>query len=366
MMKSTATRAEVRFKQLCCLGLGGEAVMPALLRELHSIIPFFCGNFFFAKESGALANICFDNPEVVYTTPIYMEEFHDRRDRELPGSGYADAMRTQFGVHDLERALAVSVEVFRRSDMYNVIYRRLGYASDFLRLVIREGRRGLGSLTLYRSAGTRPWSPEAKRRLAALEPFFAYALKQPSEGCGALTESDVSGLLVVDQAGALVYSSAQGSRLLFLATHARIAPDTVLATPFRLPAPVIDLCHNLSGIFGDDVSASAPIYHHRNVWGGFTFRAHWLNFQAPASGLIGITISHQEPLSVALMRRTDQLPLTRRQAQVCFLLAIGETSDRVAEKLGISTHTAITHARAIYEKLDVHTRAELVNRLLAA
>ena len=69
MVKSSASRAEARFKQLSCLGLGGEAVMPALLNELHALIPFFCGNFDFADANGALANICFDNPEVVSTYP---------------------------------------------------------------------------------------------------------------------------------------------------------------------------------------------------------------------------------------------------------------------------------------------------------
>ena len=34
------------------------------------------------------------------------------------------------------------------------------------------------------------------------------------------------------------------------------------------------------------------------------------------------------------------------------------------KRLGISRHTAIAHGRWIYHKLDVHNRAELVNRLL--
>jgi DNA-binding CsgD family transcriptional regulator len=38
----------------------------------------------------------------------------------------------------------------------------------------------------------------------------------------------------------------------------------------------------------------------------------------------------------------------------------------IAERLGITRHTANEHGRSIYNKLDVHNRAELVNRLLSA
>jgi hypothetical protein len=39
MAKSAAARAEARFKQLCSLGLGAKAVVPALPKELQSLIP---------------------------------------------------------------------------------------------------------------------------------------------------------------------------------------------------------------------------------------------------------------------------------------------------------------------------------------
>jgi len=32
--------------------------------------------------------------------------------------------------------------------------------------------------------------------------------------------------------------------------------------------------------------------------------------------------------------------------------------------MGMSTHTVITHIRRIYERLDVHSKAELMNKLL--
>ena len=67
------------------------------------------------------------------------------------------------------------------------------------------------------------------------------------------------------------------------------------------------------------------------------------------------------------MRLTEGLALTRREAQVCVLLAQGHSRPAPSRtKLEISEHTVIAHERWIYDKLDVHNRVELVNRLLSS
>ncbi len=65
-----------------------------------------------------------------------------------------------------------------------------------------------------------------------------------------------------------------------------------------------------------------------------------------------------------LVRRVGELPLSSRESEVCLLMAYGESNEEIAERLGISRHTAIAHGRWIYNKLDVHNRAELVQKLL--
>ena len=47
-------------------------------------------------------------------------------------------------------------------------------------------------------------------------------------------------------------------------------------------------------------------------------------------------------------------------------MATGYTLEKIAERLGISRHTANEHGRWIYNKLDVHNRTELVNKVLYA
>jgi DNA-binding CsgD family transcriptional regulator len=57
--------------------------------------------------------------------------------------------------------------------------------------------------------------------------------------------------------------------------------------------------------------------------------------------------------------------LSPREADFCLLLAAGHSRPEIAERLGVSEHTAITHGRSVYAKLGVHNRVELLDRLRA-
>lgn len=54
--------------------------------------------------------------------------------------------------------------------------------------------------------------------------------------------------------------------------------------------------------------------------------------------------------------------LTPRQMDVLRQLAMGRSTEGIAEALGISTETVRNHVRGILERLDVHTRLEAVIR----
>ncbi len=60
----------------------------------------------------------------------------------------------------------------------------------------------------------------------------------------------------------------------------------------------------------------------------------------------------------------EDLPLTGREKQLCLLLAHARSRQDLADAMGVSTGTVITHQGSIYAKLGVHSRAELVASLL--
>jgi hypothetical protein len=71
-----------QIKQLCCLGLGREAIAPALTRLLLRLIPGFSVSLFFMDENCALINIYDENPALTEVAPLYVSEFYNSRETE--------------------------------------------------------------------------------------------------------------------------------------------------------------------------------------------------------------------------------------------------------------------------------------------
>lgn len=60
----------------------------------------------------------------------------------------------------------------------------------------------------------------------------------------------------------------------------------------------------------------------------------------------------------------DAIALTPRELDVLRLLGSGCTYEQAALRLGISTHTVVTHTKNAYRKLQVHTAAGAVVRAI--
>lgn len=359
-----ARRIEARIKQLCCLGLGGEAVMPALLREIRKLVPAYGSTFFWADENYQIKNLYDENPAVPEIVPLYFEEFYNKRERES-FRGFTYDIHHCHGVCSTEEMLIVDKPTYYKSDHYNLILRHMGY-HETRHLFVREGERALGVLASWRGPKEPPFSEADERALLRLQPFIAHALTAAKTLDAPLVDSGESELIVASGEGRLIYLSRQARRLLTLAAHPHIGAGSTGPELAALPAAVVQICRNLVGIFVGEDSAGPPVYHHRNIWGGFTFRAYRLDPADASASLVGVIIEHQEPLPVRLTREIGKLPLTARQAEVCLLMASGLSYSEIAERLDISPHTAVAHSRWIYDKLEVSSRTELVDKLLSS
>lgn len=75
-------------------------------------------------------------------------------------------------------------------------------------------------------------------------------------------------------------------------------------------------------------------------------REHW--YQRPATPAAA---DHR-------LRLEERYSMTPREAEVAVLLAEGLSNQTLAERLGISPHTARHHTQRVLGKLGVHSRAE--------
>ena len=193
--------------------------------------------------------------------------------------------------------------------------------------------------------------------------FVAHAMTRVELGEEAFVESEDHGLFVVDIGGTVRHSTLRTQYLLTIALTPLVSP----ATRWREPAPELArLCHTLVATANGRIGQPPPVLRLRNPWGEFVLRAYWLG---PTDGTeqtphIGITIARRIPRALALHRRVEDLPLTGREKQLCLLRAHIRSRQNLADAMGVSTGTIITHQRSIHAKLGVHSRAELLAALL--
>jgi DNA-binding CsgD family transcriptional regulator len=78
-----------------------------------------------------------------------------------------------------------------------------------------------------------------------------------------------------------------------------------------------------------------------------------------------MTIEHQEPLTLTILRIMETLPLSPGQKQVTLLLVQGYPNEKMGGQLSIKPTTVKDHISKIFSKLDIHHREELLPKLLA-
>lgn len=130
-------------------------------------------------------------------------------------------------------------------------------------------------------------------------------------------------------------------------------------------ARLTQLCRNLDTIFRGE-EAAPPSWCFVNGMGRFIFHACWLDAQAhEPNDLIGVTIEHQEPLLLKILRALEQLPLSPIQKEVATLMAQGASNETICQQLHIKLTTAKDHIRKIFIRLNIENREQLLPKLMA-
>lgn len=68
--------------------------------------------------------------------------------------------------------------------------------------------------------------------------------------------------------------------------------------------------------------------------------------------------AHIARMVIQSFQRNDQSPLTRRETEILEHIAVGKSRKKIAEELFIDLETVKSHIKNIYQKLDVHSKAD--------
>jgi DNA-binding CsgD family transcriptional regulator len=357
-------------RQLCCLGVGGEIIMPVLSQALRKVIPSSTYAFFWADESGNVTK-AYQEPFTPEIIELFFAEFYNKRELDawpVVQKYMREGADTGWNLANVDK------KRFYRSDFYNVCLRpRNSYDPVYAR--IREGGRLVGAVVLSRGSKDEPFLQSDLDLLAQLAPYISHALRRRDEVNPDFVDSGEGGLIILNRESKILYMSNRARQLLYFATHPQVSPKSPSQSKSVIvPSAVQQLVCNLADTFNGQ-AAPPPVLHHQNQWGKFVFCAYWLeqdrsnvssdtlNQNPPETALIGVTIQYQEPLSLKLMRAMQALPLSPREKEICLLIAEGSSHPAIAKRLGVRITTVKTLVQSVYEKLGVRGHEKLIKSI---
>jgi DNA-binding CsgD family transcriptional regulator len=287
----------------------------------------------------------------------------------------SELWRREFLVEDVNRyrdlagaeVPAAALRATARDPLLSGRYRRflrpLGF-DDELRAVLRVGSSPWGSITLLRREGRAAFTRSETRLVASLSAPLGEALRvraRPARSPGGLVAHDRPGLLLFDPTGTLLSANEQARAWL-----AELPPG--LEVPSHLGVAV--LMWMLATVFRalavararGDGTARARVRTRRGLW--LVCHASCLRGPDGSLGSIAVVVEPAKAAEIApiIVQAYD---LTDRERQITRLIACGAGIGEIAEELFLSTHSVRDHVRAIFHKVGVSSRGELVAKLFA-
>lgn len=247
-----------------------------------------------------------------------------------------------------------------RSALYNGFLAPRG-VQDELRAVLRVGGRPQGYVSLFRAEGQGPFEPAERKFIEGLATPLAKRLRSYAKPVAEPATGDPAGtgLLIFDPAGTLV--SANDEARGFLADMPD-GPFADSALGLRVPVWVHGTAMQARAIAEERDRGTARIRVR-------TRAGRWLACHAScvreAGGGLGVSVVVIEPARISEITPliVEAYELSARELQVTQCLARGLPTGKIAAELYLSPHTVRDHIKAVFEKVAVTSRGELVGKL---
>ncbi|MFJ8077211.1 LuxR C-terminal-related transcriptional regulator [Streptomyces sp. NPDC096176] len=249
-----------------------------------------------------------------------------------------------------------------RSTLYQDFMRPRGL-QDELRAVLRIGGQPQGHISLFRAKGREAFQATDTKLVASLITPLARKLRsfaEPSPSPQPLPDAPYGpGLLLFAPSG-LLLSANDDAR-----THLRDLPEgpsTPSHMDLRVPAWVQSTAMKARAIAQERDRGQARVRVR-------TRSGRWLVCHASclrdADGTLGPSAVVIEPAKTSeiVPLIVDAYELTGRETEVTQCIARGLPTGEIAKHLHLSPHTVRDHIKAIFEKVGVSTRGELVGKL---
>ena len=355
-----AADLRVHIRQLCCLGVPGEQLMPRLLKAVRRLVGADSAGFFWVDARGDMTALYAERLLPAPVMQVYFERYYDAAESSFRS---AFAQRARGAQPVIAESATPSAE---RTEYYNEVLRHLD-AHHVLYGIVREQGQALGQLSLYRPKSAPAFSANDEAALATVMRYVAHGVSRrtrDAQSAQALTEAAEDAIFVVDATGTIGPLSPAAHKLLALAVQGALGPGRgpSLADAAR---PLLarlreQLAHALAGADIEPPGCAVD-----NAWGRFVLRAYALAEDPEArDGPMAVRIARQEPMILKFVDALAGLGLTPQQREIAAGLARGASNQELAEALGVSANTIAYHIKQLFARLDTHDRQRMVGRVL--
>ncbi|WP_045223315.1 helix-turn-helix transcriptional regulator [Methyloterricola oryzae] len=227
-----------------------------------------------------------------------------------------------------------------------------------------SGRSAL--LVLRRDAQDQAFDPGHLKRLQELAPLLSRAMVAPAEDSGSWVESGDQVMVILNEEGNVGHISARGAQFIQYALDRRWAPGRHW-TPLDPDSLGETLMTYLRPGRGAPIESPADADDDRrwsNRWGRFGLRSNRLeSLGRDGKPSFAVTVTRHVPLQLKLAKTLRRFPLSSKESAVCLKIALGRSFKEIAHEMRLSMSTVVAHSQAIYNKLGIAGRNELLTSL---
>lgn len=358
-MGTTSMVEQVRQEilRLCYAGLDSWTLRREAFHRLQRAVPYA------AYWCGAL------DPETLLCTDSVMEGIEPAAvpafvSNELLGNDankFTELAKSKSPVRTLYIATCGEL---RRSPRYREILEPAGQGNE-LRAVLRAGKSAWGAVCLHRELHAPDYSPAEVAFFGQIAPHLGAGLR-----AAALLDA-------MDRESVTVTPASGSPGLLMLADDLTLTALTPAAEWWlaelgdwprggRLPEAFYTVAAKLQAIERHAPAREEMMPHARLR----TRAGRWLSLHASrltgpsAADQIAVILEPAHPAEVASLALLAYA-LTEREAQVAQLILKGDSTENIAATLTISELTVQQHLKAIFDKVGVRSRRELVGHIFA-
>jgi len=352
----------VHIRQLCCLGLPGEQLMPVLLKAVRQLVGADSAGFFWVDAGGDMTNLYAERllPEPVMR--LYFERYYDAED-----SSFRHAFIERATAEDAVVAMSTS-DAVAQSPYYNDVFRHLD-AHHVLYGVARAQGHAVGQLSLYRPKSARPFASAQRAELASIMHYVAHGVSQRASlagGAPTFVDSDDDAIFLIAHDGEIRQGSSAAHKLLRLATCGKLGREEVERDSEDTVRLLLRRLAERLRLVMSDRAADPPCLILNTPWGRFVLRAYSMSEPPLApDASIAVRIQRQEPSLLKFVDALCGLRLTPMQREVAVGLAKGRSNREIATALGLSINTVGYHVKALFQRLDAHDRQQMIAAVLA-